>query len=67
MTYRLFIVSMAALALAGCHRGDAPAAANDAAANITTVDANAMPDDANITDIPADDGDAPTEAETNAK
>lgn len=61
MTYRLFIVSMAALALAACHHADAPATANEAAANITSVDANAMPDDANITDVPADDGDAPTE------
>jgi hypothetical protein len=65
MTYRLLIISAAALALAACHRGDAPAPANDSA-NITAIDGNALPPDANITDVPADDGDAPA-IETNAQ
>ncbi|HEX4694687.1 hypothetical protein [Sphingomonas sp.] len=56
---RLFVLAVAALAIAACHSGQAPAPANEAAANITTLDTNAMPDDANITDVPADDGDAP--------
>jgi hypothetical protein len=67
MKYRLFIVSAAALAIAGCHHAGTPSAANEAAANITSVDANAMPDDANITDVPADDGDAPAEDAAPAK
>ena len=64
---RLLILCAAAASLAGCHHANAPAAANDSADNITAVDANAMPQDANITDVPADDGDAPTETETNTK
>ncbi|MDB5679721.1 hypothetical protein [Sphingomonas bacterium] len=65
MKHRLFFVSAAVLALAGCDKAAQPA--NDTVANITTLDANSLPPDANITDVPADDGDAPTEAETNAK
>jgi hypothetical protein len=64
---RLLVLAAAALATAGCHSGPAPSPANDASANITAVNVNAMPDDANITDVPADDGDAPGDTETNAK
>lgn len=64
---RLLVLAAAALVTAGCHSGPAPAPANDASANITALDTNAMPDDANITDVPADDGDAPGDTETNAK
>ena len=63
---RLLLLATAALAVAGCAKHEATPA-NEAAANITTVDANAMPPDANITDIPEDEGGAPAEAETNAK
>ncbi|THD34827.1 MAG: hypothetical protein E7773_14310 [Sphingomonas sp.] len=63
---RLLILAVA-LAAAGCHKNEAPVAANEGAANITSVDANAMPDDANITDVPADDGDAPAEEPASAK
>ena len=58
---RLLVLAAAALVIAGCHRAAAPAAGNDAAANITAVDPNAMPADANITDVPEDDGDAPVD------
>ena len=63
---RLLFLAAATLATAGCHHA-APAPGNEATANITSVDANALPPDANITDVPADDGDAPAEAETNTK
>jgi hypothetical protein len=66
MTYRFCIVSIAALALVGCHKENA-ATNGQGVNNITVYDANTLPPDANITDVPADDGDAPTEAETNAK
>lgn len=66
MTYRLLLLSAAGLALAGCHHA-APAPGNESAANITALDEGNLSGDVNITDVPADDGDAPTEAETNAK
>ena len=59
-------VTLVALAMAGCHHSEVPAG-NDDAANITSVEANAMPENANITEVPADDGDAPAETETNAQ
>ena len=65
---RLLILCAATLAVAGCHKADAPAApANDNAANITALDEGNLSGDANITDVPADDGDAPADVETNAK
>ena len=63
---RHLLVTLVALATAGCHHSEAPAG-NDDAANITSVEANAMPENANITEVPADDGDAPAETETNAQ
>ena len=67
MTYRLLLLSAAALALAGCHHAAAPAPGNEAGANITALDEANLSGDVNITDVPADDGDAPAEAETNSK
>ncbi|MEO5494163.1 MAG: hypothetical protein ABIR08_09060 [Sphingomonas sp.] len=67
MTYRLVILSAAATALAACHGGKTSAPTNESAANITALDEGNLSSDVNITDVPADDGDAPTEAETNAK
>jgi len=64
---RFIILYAAALAVAGCHQAEAPAPANDNTANITPLDEGNLSDDANITDVPADDGDAPTDVETNAK
>jgi len=64
---RLLILCAATLVVAGCHKNDAPAPTNDNAANITALDEGNLSSDANITDVPADDGDAPSEAETNAK
>ena len=63
----LLILAAGALAIAGCHKADAPAPANDNAANITALDEGNLSDGANITDVPADDGDAPRDVETNAK
>jgi uncharacterized lipoprotein YbaY len=64
---KLVILAAGALAIAGCQKGVAPAPANDNAANITALDEANLSGDANITELPADDGDAPGEAETNAK
>ncbi|QDZ06349.1 hypothetical protein FPZ24_01745 [Sphingomonas panacisoli] len=65
---KLLILAAGALAIAGCHKNDAPAApANDNAANITALDEGNLTEDANITDVPADDGDAPADVETNRK
>jgi hypothetical protein len=65
---RLIILAAGALAVAGCHKNEAPAGpANDNATNITALDEGNLSDDANITDVPADDGDAPSDVETNAK
>ena len=67
MTNRLLILSATALALAGCHKGAAPVPGNETAANITALDEGNLSADANITELPADDGDAPAEVETNTK
>ncbi|MBS0478353.1 MAG: hypothetical protein JSR79_03520 [Proteobacteria bacterium] len=65
---KLLILTAGALAIAGCHKTEAPeGTANDNAANITALDEANLSDDANITDVPADDGDAPGDAETNTK
>jgi hypothetical protein len=64
---KLLILTAGALAIAGCQKGVAPAASNDNAANITALDEGNLSSDVNITDVPADDGDAPGEAETNSK
>jgi hypothetical protein len=65
MMKRLLTLSAAALAIAACHKAATPAAGSEAVSNITTLDANAMPEDANITAVPPDDGDAPGDVETN--
>ena len=67
MTHRLLILSAAAMALAGCHHAAAPVPGNEAGANITALDEANLSADTNITDVPADDGDAPAQAETNVK
>lgn len=64
---KLLILTAGALAIAGCQKGAAPTANNDNAANITTRDEGNLSEDTNITDVPADEGEAPGEAETNAK
>lgn len=65
---KLIILVAGALAIAGCHKSEAPTApSNDNAANITALDEGNLSGDANITDVPADDGDAPADVETNAK
>lgn len=58
--------AIAALAIAGCHKEPA-ATLNETVPNVSTVDANAMPEDANITDVPPDDGDAPADEPAQAK
>ena len=63
---RPLILCSAALVV-GCHGNSATLPANDSAANITALDEGNLSDDANITDVPADDGDAPSDAETNAQ
>ncbi len=63
---RLVMLCSVAL-VAGCHGGGGAAPANDHVANITAFDEGNLSDDANITDVPADDGDAPSDVETNAK
>lgn len=64
---KLTILAVGALAIAGCHKGAAPVGSNDNSPNITALDEGNLSGDANITDVPADDGDAPAETETNAK
>ena len=56
---QLLILVAGALAIAGCQKSAPPAASNDNAANITALDEANLSGDANITDVPADDGDAP--------
>ena len=56
---RLPLIAATALALAGCAK---PAPDNALASNITSMDENAADAGlANIVEIPADDGDAPTD------
>ena len=64
---RLLILGAAMLAIAGCKGAETPGLANEAAANITALDEANLSGEANITDVPADDGDAPMDTETNAK
>jgi len=65
---KLIILAASVLAVAGCHKNAAPTGpANDNAANITALDEANLSSDANITDVPADDGDAPADIETNRK
>ena len=64
---RLLILGAATLAIAGCHGAETPGPANDNAGNITPLDESNLSADANITDVPEDEGGAPGDAETNAK
>jgi hypothetical protein len=59
---KLIILAAGALAVAGCHKAEAPVGpANESGANITALDEGNLTEDANITDVPADDGDAPSD------
>ncbi|MBN8815508.1 MAG: hypothetical protein J0J06_08690 [Sphingomonas sp.] len=64
---RTILLCAATLVAAGCHKEAPPPAGNEATANITALDEANLSGDANITDVPADDGDAPAEVETNAR
>ena len=62
---RLLVLALAPLAIAGCHKSETAAVGNETVSNITTYDANSLPPDANFTDVPPDDGDAPGDVEAN--
>lgn len=64
---RLLVLAIAILATTACRQSETPAPANEAGTNITALDEGNLSGDTNITDVPVDDGDAPTDAETNAK